>query len=182
MAYTCGMVLSIHHKCPVKKYEYENKLYRDSDSFAFAAFCLQKMRRCFKKLYALEGTWKMNGKRGPVFEEWTKVDKNYLQSRSYFVRNADTIINERVTLTNTKAGIFYTPVVEDQNNKQPIPFKMTGSKTKALFLKIPNMIFPNVLYIHLLQPIRYMRLLMMVQKPEKDKIFILNVSNLCNSV
>jgi hypothetical protein len=83
-----------------------------------AAFEFADYNKTFKKLYALEGTWKMNTKRGAVCEEWKKMDKNYLQNKGYMIKGNDTIINERVALTNTKEGIFYTSTVEDQNNKQ----------------------------------------------------------------
>ena len=82
----------------------------------------------FKKLYKLEGTWKMNTKRGAICEEWKKMNKNYLQSKGYMIKGNDTIVNERVALTQNKVGVYYTSIVEVQNNKQPIAFKMTKAE------------------------------------------------------
>lgn len=112
-------------------------------AFALLSFNAIDNQKSFKKLYALEGLWRMNGKRGPVFEEWKKFNKNELQGRSYFLKAGDTIINERVTLSKTKAGIFYTPVVEDQNNKQPIAFKMTKAENNAFVFENPEHDFPK---------------------------------------
>jgi Domain of unknown function (DUF6265) len=81
--------------------------------------------RSFKKLYALEGTWKMATKKGAICEEWKKIDDNYLQNRGYMIKGKDSLVTERVALTNMKEGVFYTSTVEDQNNKQPVPFKLT---------------------------------------------------------
>jgi hypothetical protein len=108
-----------------------------------AAFNLIDNSKSFKKLYALEGVWKMNTKRGAVCEEWKKIDKNYLQNKGYMIKGKDTIINERVALTNTKAGIFYTSTVEDQNNKQPVAFKMTRAENNMFVFENAEHDFPR---------------------------------------
>jgi hypothetical protein len=101
-------------------------------------------KKVFKKLFALEGVWKMNTKRGAICEEWKKVNKNYLQNKGYMVRGADTTINERVTLTRTKENIFYTSTVEDQNDKKPVAFKMTSAATGHVFVfENPEHDFPK---------------------------------------
>jgi hypothetical protein len=99
--------------------------------------------KAFKKLYALEGTWKMVTKRGAIYEEWKKIDKHYLQNKGYMVKDNDTIINERVALTNTKEGVFYTSTVQDQNNKQPIAFKMTRADENMFVFENPEHDFPK---------------------------------------
>jgi hypothetical protein len=99
--------------------------------------------KAFKKLYALEGTWKMVTKRGAIYEEWKKIDKHYLQNKGYMVKGNDTIINERVALTNTKEGVFYTSTVEDHNNKQSIAFKMTRADENMFVFENPEHDFPK---------------------------------------
>lgn len=115
-----------------------------------SAFYTSDNNKTFKKLYALEGTWKMTTKRGAICEEWKKVDKNYLQSRGYMIKGTDTIVNERVALTNTAAGIFYTSTVEDQNNKQPIAFKMTKAENNIFVFENPRHDFPKRIVYHLI--------------------------------
>jgi hypothetical protein len=112
-------------------------------TLSFSAFIIIGDNKTFKKLYTLEGTWKMNTKRGAVCEEWKKVNKNYLQNKGYLIKGKDTIISERVALTNTKEGIFYTSTVEDQNNKQPVAFKMTGSENNVFVFENPQHDFPK---------------------------------------
>lgn len=111
--------------------------------FCLAAFKLTDNKKIFKKLYSLEGTWKMVTKRGAICEEWKKIDKNYLQNRGYMLKGKDTIVTERVALTNTKAGILYTSTVEDQNNKQPIAFKMTKGEDNMFVFENPAHDFPK---------------------------------------
>jgi len=112
-------------------------------TLSLSAFIISDSNKTFKKLYTLEGTWKMNTKRGAVCEEWKRMNKNYLQSKGYMVKGKDTIISERIALTNSKEGIFYTSTVEEQNNKQPIAFKMTGSENNIFVFENPRHDFPK---------------------------------------
>jgi len=110
----------------------------------FAAFKFADNSKIFKKLHSLEGTWKMVTKRGTIIcEEWKKVDNSYLQNRGYMIKGSDTIVTERVALTNTKDGIVYTSTVEDQNNKQPIAFKMTKGDDSIFVFENPVHDFPK---------------------------------------
>lgn len=100
-------------------------------------------KKAFKKLFALEGVWKMNGKRAVICEEWKRIGKNYMQNKGYMIKGADTTITERVALTKTKEGIFYTSTVEDQNNKKPIAFKMTSATENMFVFENPGHDFPK---------------------------------------
>ena len=111
--------------------------------FCLSAFVFTDNNKTFKKLYALEGLWKMTTKRGVVFEEWKKINKDSLHARSYSLKGTDTIVNERITLTNTKEGIYYTPAVENQNNKQPIAFKMSKADDHVFVFENPEHDFPK---------------------------------------
>ncbi len=106
----------------------------------------------FKKLHILQGTWKMTTKRGVVCEEWKKINNGLLQSRGYMVRGTDTIITERVALTNENEGIFYTSTVEDQNNQQPISFKMTKTEGARFVFGNPTHDFPKRIVYHFITP------------------------------
>lgn len=78
----------------------------------------------FKPLHELTGLWKMDGKRGAIFEEWQLSGDNQLKGRSYKINNNDTVVLENVIISLQGNAIFYTPVVRDQNNQQPVPFKL----------------------------------------------------------
>jgi len=99
--------------------------------------------KTFRRLYALEGTWKMNTRRGAICEEWKKVNANHLQNRGYRVNGTDTVINERVALTNTENGIYYTSTVEDQNNQKPIAFKMSRAEGNTFVFENPDHDYPK---------------------------------------
>lgn len=78
----------------------------------------------FKPLHGLTGLWKMDGKRGAIYEEWQVSGDNQLTGRSYKINNNDTMVLENVVISLQNNAIFYTPVVRDQNNQQPVPFKL----------------------------------------------------------
>lgn len=100
-------------------------------------------KKVFKKLFALEGVWKMKGKKAVICEEWKRVDKNYMQNKGYMIKGTDTTITERVALTKTKERIFYTSTVEDQNNKKPIAFKMTSATENTFVFENLGHDFPK---------------------------------------
>jgi hypothetical protein len=100
-------------------------------------------KKVFKKLYSLEGLWKMKTKRGAICEEWKKVNKNYLQNKGYMINGTDTIITERVALQRSNDDIFYTSIVEDQNNKKPIVFILTKSESNTFVFENTKHDFPK---------------------------------------
>jgi Domain of unknown function (DUF6265) len=81
----------------------------------------------FGSLHSLAGTWKMETPRGPMFERWVMADSHKLVGKSYKMKNADTIVLEKLELAFVKGAIFYTSVVSDQNNQRPIPFKLVSA-------------------------------------------------------
>ena len=106
--------------------------------------------KVFKQLHALEGKWIMKTKKGFIGEEWVKINDDYLQNRGFYVKGTDTVVTERVSLKKTTEGIFYTSTVEDQNNQQPIAFKMTRSENNMYFFQNPAHDFPKRIVYHLI--------------------------------
>ena len=85
----------------------------------------------FTPLHQLPGLWKMETRRGPLYEEWKTSGENKLSGRSYKVNNADTMVLERVELFLQGGNIIYSPVVTGQNSGQAVQFKLSqlsGSK------------------------------------------------------
>jgi hypothetical protein len=104
----------------------------------------------FKKLYALQGTWQMTTKRGILCEEWKKINDNYLQSKGYIVKGTDTLINETVALTKKGDDIFYTSTIVNQNDQQPVAFKMTKSGNNIFVFENAQHDFPKRIVYQLL--------------------------------
>jgi hypothetical protein len=78
----------------------------------------------FKPLHGLTGLWKMDSQRGAIYEEWQVRGDGQLSGRSYKLKNSDTVVLEHVIISLQGDAIFYTPVVQHQNNQQPVPFRL----------------------------------------------------------
>jgi Domain of unknown function (DUF6265) len=100
-------------------------------------------KKTFKQLYALEGVWRMQTKKGAIHEVWRKVNKNYLRSTGFFVKDKDTVVTERVALQNLSDDIYYTSAVEEQNNKRPVSFTLTSGKGGVFIFENPKHDFPK---------------------------------------
>ncbi len=124
----------------MKKYIIASGIFMLMGSFIYQA---KSDDKTFKQLQALEGKWIMKTKKGFMGEEWVKVNEGNLQGKGFFVKGSDTVITERVSLKNTKEGIFYASSVEDQNNNQPIPFRLTSSEKKVFVFENPEHDFPK---------------------------------------
>jgi hypothetical protein len=88
----------------------------------------------FKPLHGLTGLWKMDAKRGIIYEEWQVRSDNQLSGRSYKINNNDTMVLENVIISLQDDAIFYTPIVHDQNNHLPVQFKLIScNKNRYVF-------------------------------------------------
>jgi hypothetical protein len=88
----------------------------------------------FKPLHGLTGLWKMDTPRGTIYEEWQVRSDDQLLGRSFKIKNNDTLVLENVTLSLQGNDIFFTPVVREQNNQQPVPFKLIScDKNRYVF-------------------------------------------------
>ncbi len=97
----------------------------------------------FSQLYNLQGMWKIQNKKGFVFEEWKLINKDYLQGCGGVIRGNDTVVNERMLLESRQGEIFYTSIVEDQNNNQPIEFSLTSSEHRKFVFENATHDFPK---------------------------------------
>jgi hypothetical protein len=97
----------------------------------------------FKGLHALEGTWKMETAKGPLFEEWRVLGKISLLGRSYKLKGTDTLLLESVTLTNKREGIYYIPTVTGQNNGRAVSFKMISNDHSSFTFENKEHDFPQ---------------------------------------
>ena len=102
----------------------------------------QDDKKIFQQLHALQGTWQMKTSKGILYEGWQKINDTLLQGGSYKIKEHDTIFLERVSLKLTPDGIFYVPVVEE-NNMQPVNFKLTSHNNNSFLFENPEHDFPK---------------------------------------
>ena len=102
----------------------------------------------FDDLAKLQGLWAMKTKKGLMYEEWSRHSKDELRSHNFRLNGKDTLTLERVRLINRGDGIFYLPVVEDQNNGEAVPFKLVDSETNRFIFENPAHDFPQRIIYH----------------------------------
>lgn len=81
----------------------------------------------YKKMNRLSGLWQMNTDEGTLYEEWSKQKGNAMFGKSYMMNGTDSMVFERVELAKKDSGVYYIPMVKDQNQSRPVYFKMTSS-------------------------------------------------------
>jgi len=102
----------------------------------------QDVNEQFKKLSQIEGTWSMQTKRGIIYEQW-ELKENLLAGKSFKVMNGDTLLLERVNILIDGGDLFYIPVVEGQNNGEPVKFKLVSFSNDTFIFDNPVHDFPQ---------------------------------------
>lgn len=97
----------------------------------------------FKILHGLAGLWKMETKRGVLYEEWQLQNDHQLSGRSYKLNNTDTIVLERVKLFLKGNTIVFSPLVSNQNDGQEVPFTLVSNADKRYIFENKEHDFPQ---------------------------------------
>ena len=98
-------------------------------------------------LQQLSGTWQMQTSKGALYESWTKTAENEMQGGSYKINGTDTIHFEIVKLSRQADGIFYVPVVKENDDKA-VAFKMISSANNNFIFENKEHDFPQRIIYH----------------------------------
>lgn len=115
--------------------------------FGMSVFCAWAESR-FNQIESarwLVGTWENKTPRGSVFETWNKVNDNELSGKSYVLKEKDTIVFETIRLVKEESGLFYIPVVKNQNEGMPVRFSATTMSANQLVFENQQHDFPQVI-------------------------------------
>lgn len=91
----------------------------------------------------LLGYWKVNTSKGSIIENWKKQNDSLYIGFSGFVKNKDTIPEEKVELKKINSDWFYIPTTLNQNNGNPVSFKIIFHKNKEFICENPTHDFPQ---------------------------------------
>lgn len=100
----------------------------------------------------LIGKWKIETKKGIIYEKWKSLNDSTLSGKSMLVKNAtgDTVFLEKIQLVYRKNAYFYIPVAEGQNNNQPVEFKLTSHDENSFVAENPEHDFPKRIMYNLI--------------------------------
>ncbi|GAA4465779.1 hypothetical protein GCM10023093_18540 [Nemorincola caseinilytica] len=95
-----------------------------------------------KDLQWLNGWWQKVTPDGIVFEIWSAAGET-MAGKSGFIKGKDTMLAETMVLEMRGADIYYIPTVKDQNNGQPVPFRLTTAAADSFVFENPEHDFPS---------------------------------------
>lgn len=113
--------------------------------FMTSLYSCKKSNPAFESLSQIEGTWVMRFDSSAVYEKWEKVNDTLFTGTSYEVGNGDSVLTETLQIVSNDDGIFYIPTVSDQNDGQPVSFKMAEQEGSVFVFENPNHDWPTVI-------------------------------------
>lgn len=108
--------------------------------------CQKKSENKFDKLQKMDwlvGEWEQKLPEGIVTEIWKKENDSTLSGKSFFIKEEDTIHNERMVLKQYKEGLLYIPTVKGQNNDEPTTFTMSSDVEDIFTFENPTHDYPQ---------------------------------------
>lgn len=98
----------------------------------------------FSAFHWLTGTWEMLRPNGSYrLETWESKNSNALTGKGLKVMQGDTTYLESIDLYSDQEGVWYMPTVPDQNNQQPVPFRLVSSENHHYIFENAEHDFPQ---------------------------------------
>lgn len=95
----------------------------------------------FAQLHQLQGTWKMQQKDNVLYESWKSIGPKQLSGKAYKLHGADTVVLEEVILELDTSGIYYRPLVAE--NQGRVSFKLISAGDKKFVFENKAHDFPQ---------------------------------------
>jgi hypothetical protein len=97
-----------------------------------------------KSFHWLNGSWQMQTKRGIITEKWAVANDSTLAGQSIMTRTDGTEIPlEKIQLAFRNGNYYYIPTVKNQNEEQPVEFKITSHSETGFVAENPQHDFPK---------------------------------------
>lgn len=94
------------------------------------------------------GRWENNSPEGNLSETWEKINDSTFSAETYFVIKSDTVFSEKVTLEERNGALSYIVITPNQNNAQPVAFKLNKNVSDKLTFENPDHDYPNTITYH----------------------------------
>ena len=103
----------------------------------------ESKRTDLEKLSWLLGNWAAVSPDGGSYERWKKVSDTQYGGIGFAMEKGDTVFFERLMIEQRGADLYYIPSVKDQNNGEPVLFKLTSSAGNTFLFENPQHDFPQ---------------------------------------
>ena len=92
----------------------------------------------------LIGTWKAQSKEGIIMETWRPMtDTSFDGETTLYKKTTETVMLEKIRLVSRGKDFYYIPVVQGQNNKMPVEFRVSAYSKKGFVAENPAHDFPK---------------------------------------
>lgn len=96
-----------------------------------------------KQMEWVIGKWENITGEGELYEIWAKTNDTIYSGRSFMIANNDTVFSEKISLELKNNELFYIPTIGNQNNAQPITFKLVGIENNEIIFENMEHDFPQ---------------------------------------
>lgn len=107
--------------------------------------CTMKQTNDITKAEWLIGTWENRTPSGNIYETWNKESVNRFSGMSYIIQEKDTVVLENIQLVQKQEGLFYIPIVKNQNEGLPVRFASKIISETQLVFENPQHDFPQII-------------------------------------
>lgn len=91
----------------------------------------------------LVGSWESVSLEEKSFENWKEVSETTLLGESGTIKGSDTVISETISIEQRGNELFYIPTVKDQNNGEPVSFKLSQASNGTFVFENAAHDFPQ---------------------------------------
>lgn len=113
------------------------------DKYRKDELCVMTVPPKLSRLTWLIGEWEYNFEGGRTIESWSNYFDNKMLGYSYTLMGNDTVSFESILIEEVYPDLFYIPTVREQNNAQPIKFKLSELKQDYVLFENPKHDFPQ---------------------------------------
>ena len=93
------------------------------------------------KVKFLAGTWKMENKN--EYEIWKLISNSEVKGSAYEIKAGKKVTTEYLAINIVDGNLIYTATVLNQNNSQPIKFKLNNTIKNKISFENPEHDFPK---------------------------------------
>jgi hypothetical protein len=112
--------------------------------FSFAGQAQKQTRNNLDSISWLLGHWEMKLQSGVLHEDWKRRDEHSFEGNSYIqTKNGEKKLLESVLLVASDSGRYYIPTTMEQNNRQPVPFKLSTYTSRNFIAENKEHDFPQ---------------------------------------
>ena len=91
----------------------------------------------------LLGSWANLSDEGNFYEEWARDNDSSFSAYSFMTISGDTIFSESVSLVMKSFDVFYIVSVDNQNEEQPVSFKLVSNHNGEFIFENKEHDFPQ---------------------------------------